>query len=89
MQNSTLPIVTLGRSLIEKIARKSGWLKRLCADTALTPSIFIQALIAAIACGQRSFRELAVEVGLLSGKTISKQGLSKRIDASAVDFVKQ
>ena len=59
------------------------------AGTALTPSIFIQALVASIACGQRSLRELAVEVGLLSGKTISKQGLSKRINASAVDFFKQ
>jgi hypothetical protein len=89
MQNSILPIIIFGRSAIDKFARQSGWLQRLGPGKALTPSIFIQALIASIACGQRSLRELAVEVGLLSGKTISKQGLSKRINASAVDFLKQ
>ena len=89
MQNSILPVVTVGRSLIEKIARRSGWLRRALPDRALTPAIFVQALVASVAAGQRSLRELAVEVGLLSGKTISKQGLPKRINAGAVEFLKQ
>jgi hypothetical protein len=89
MQNSILPVVAVGRSLIQKIARSSGWLRRASSDRALTPAIFVQALVASVASGQRSLRALAVEVGLLSGRTISKQGLSKRIDASAVKFLKQ
>jgi hypothetical protein len=89
MQNSILPIVVVGRSLIQKFARQSGWLQRADSDRALTPSIFIQALVASVCFGQRSLRELAIEVGLLSGKSISKQGLSKRINAKAVDFLKQ
>lgn len=89
MQNSILPVVALGRSIIDSFARKSGWLQRSGSDTALTPGIFIQALVASVACGHRSFRELAIEVGLLSGKTISKQGLSKRINAQSVELFKQ
>ena len=89
MQNSLLPTTTLRRSLIDKFARQSGWLRRIAPGKNLSPVIFIQALITAVACGQRSLRELAIEVGLLSGKSISKQGLSKRINASAVEFIKQ
>jgi hypothetical protein len=88
MQNSILPVLVVGRSLVEKFARKSGWLRRVGCGKALTPIIFVQALVASVATGQRSLRELAIEVGLLSGGTISKQGLSKRIDARAVEFLK-
>jgi hypothetical protein len=89
MQNSILSTAVVGRSLIQKFARGSGWLRRAGSATALTPLIFVQALLASVATGQRSLRELALEVGLLSGKTISKQGLSGRIDASAVEFLKR
>ncbi len=89
MQNSFLPNITLGRSLIDKIARRSGWLRRTVPGRALSPKIFVQAIVASVACGQRSLKALAVEVGLLSGKTISKQGLSKRINSKAVKFLKQ
>ncbi len=88
MQNSFLPNTTLTRSLLDKFARQSGWLRRVIPGQALSPKIFIQAIVASVACGQRSFKELAVEVGLLSGKTISKQGLAKRINSKAVELLK-
>lgn len=89
MQNSLLPTINLRRLLVEKFARQSGWLRRIAPDKRLSPAIFIQALVTAVACGQRSLRELAIEIGVLSGRSISKQGLSKRINASAVEFIKQ
>lgn len=88
MQNSILPIALLRRSLIDKLARSSGWLRRAHPGKPLTPVVFVQALVASVATGARSLRELAVEVGLLTGGTISKQGLSKRIDKRAVKFLK-
>ena len=89
MQNSISSLVAVGHSLIEKFARQTGWLQRTSPGKALTASILIQALIASVACGQRSLRELAIEVGLLTGKTISKQGLSKRLNAKTVELLKQ
>ncbi len=86
MKNRLLSIA-VGRSLLERFARETGWLKR--SAKVLTPSIFIQALVAAVAGGQRSLRELAIEVGLLAGRTISKQALTERIDAGAVEFVRR
>ena len=89
MQNlkSSTPLVRT--TLIEKIARRCGWLRRSNTSTGLTPAIFVQALLASIAAGRWSFRELALEAGLLTGKTISKQGFSKRANASAVELLKQ
>lgn len=46
-------------------------------------------MVAAVSSGQRSFRELAIEVGLLSGRTLSKQSLSDRMNSKAVDFFRE
>ena len=86
MQNRHLPIA-IGQPVLERLGRQTRWLQR--QSKVLTPTIFIQALVAAVASGQRSFRELAIEIGLLTGETISKQSLSERINANAVEFFKR
>jgi len=88
VKNSILPLASLGHSLIHKVARSSGWLQR-SSSSALDPVHLVQALIASVARGTISLREIAIEIGLLSSRTISKQGLSKRIDATAVRLIKQ
>jgi len=88
VKNSLLPVASLGSSIIRKIARRSGWLRRR-SQSALDPVLLVQALIASVAHGRISLREIAIEIGLLSSRTISKQGLSKRINAQAVRFIKQ
>ncbi len=87
MQNSILPSSILRRSLLDKLALSCGWVKRASTNRALSPAIFLRAMVASVASGQRSLRELASEVGLLAGRTISKQGLCGRINASAVEFL--
>lgn len=86
MQNRLLPIA-IGRSVLDRLARQTRWLQR--QSKVLTPAIFIQALVAAVSSGQRSLRELAIEIGLLTGETISKQSLAERINGNAVELLKQ
>jgi hypothetical protein len=85
MQNRLLPIARRSAKL-NKLARNSSWLIR--KPKILTPVLFVQALVACVTAGYCSLRELAIEVGLLSGKTISKQALGKRFNAKAVKFIK-
>lgn len=69
MQNRLLPIA-IGRPAIDRLARQTRWLQR--QSKRLTPTIFVQALVATVSSGQRSLRELAIEIGLLTGETMSK-----------------
>lgn len=86
MQNRLLPSF-LRPSLVSKIARSSGWLAR--KQRTFSPPVFVEALVASVSCGYCSFREIATEIGLLTGKTISKQALSERFNAKGVQFLKQ
>jgi len=73
-------------SQIIKLARRSGWHVR--EGKILTPQIFATAVVSCVSSGYCSLREIAIEVGLLTGKTISKQALSERFNASSVEFIK-
>jgi hypothetical protein len=86
VQNRLLPIA-IGRPILERLARQTRWLQR--KSRILTPAIFVQALVAAVSTGQRSLRELAIEIGLLTGETISKQSLSERINSNAVELLRR
>ena len=81
MQNRLLPIA-IGRPAIDRLARQTRWLQRQTRwlqrqSKRLTPTIFVQALVATVSSGQRSLRELAIEIGLLTGETMSKQPLAE------------
>lgn len=85
MQNRLLP--TLRRtSHITSLARRSGWLVR--KPKILSPTVFVRALVASVSAGYCSLREIATEVGLLTGATISKQALAERFTPSGVKFLK-
>lgn len=86
MQNRLLPALARP-SLINKLAHKTGWLRR--KPKRLTPLVFSQALVACVSSGHCSLREIAIEIGLLTGRTISKQALAERFNAKGVDFLKQ
>lgn len=86
MLNRLLPALRQP-SQINKFARQSGWLVR--KAKVLSPTVFIGSLLSCVSAGYCSFREIAVEIGLLNGKTISKQALSERFNANGVKFLKQ
>ena len=86
MQNRLLPIA-IGRPAIDRLARQTRWLQR--QSKRLTPTIFVQALVATVSSGQRSLRELAIEIGLLTGETMSKQSLAEGINSNAVELLKR
>jgi hypothetical protein len=77
----------IGRPAIDRLARKTRWLQR--QSKRLTPTIFVQALVATVSSGQRSLRELAIEIGLLTGETMSKQPLAEGINSNAVELLKR
>ena len=68
-----------------RLARKTGFLRR-CRK--LNPAQFLQALIVASSEAAFSFRLIALFFGLLSNERISKQAVSKRINAECVQFVR-
>jgi hypothetical protein len=86
MQNRLLPALRQP-SQINKFARQSGWLVR--KVKILSPIVFVEALISCVSSGCRSFREIAIEIGLLTGTTISKQALSERFNPRGVKFLKR
>lgn len=87
MKNSILADLALSPATIDKIARRVGWLRRRGRGPLTAPTL-VAGVVAAIAGRFCSLREIAVEVGLLSGGTVSKQGLWKRLDANAVELFK-
>jgi hypothetical protein len=86
MQNR-LPTALPQSSQINKIARETGWLTR--KRKILSPTVFVKALLSCVSCGHRSLREIAIEIGLLTEGTISKQALSERFNSKGVKFLKQ
>jgi len=83
---SLLPPLLLP-SAVTKLARETGWLAR--KQKVCSPLVFVEALVSSVSCGYRSFREIATEIGLLTGKTISKQALSERFNEKGVEFMKK
>lgn len=72
--------------VLEKIARKSGWLKRQARK--IFPIDFIRGILLAVSQCEGSFRLLATSIGLHSDETISKSALWERINPEAVEFYK-
>jgi len=75
-------------SLIDFIARKTGWLKR--KARAISPSSFIKSLLVSVATGDCSMRTIAIEAGILSESagTVSKQSIDERLNSRGVEFIK-
>ena len=76
-------------SLIDSIARKTGWLKR--KARAISPISFVKSLLVSVATGDCSMRAIAIEAGILSesGGTVSKQSIDERLNSSGVEFIKE
>jgi hypothetical protein len=81
-----LPTALRQPSQINKLARRSGWLVR--KAKVLTPHAFATALLSCVSSGYCCLREIAIEVGLLTGGSISKQALAERFNARSVEFLK-
>jgi len=81
---SLLPPLLLP-STVTKLARETGWLAR--KQKICSPPVFVEALVSSVSCGFRSFREIAIEIGILTGKTISKQALSERFNEKGVELI--
>ncbi|MEM1295185.1 MAG: IS4 family transposase [Verrucomicrobiota bacterium] len=73
-------------SKLNALARITGFLKRQAKK--LTPAVFIQAVLVCAASGRCTFRDLATEIGILTGFTYSRQALWERIGSASVDFLK-
>jgi len=86
VQNRLLPTF-LRPPLIAKIACSPHWPVR--KQRVFYPQVFVEALISSVSCGYCSFRGIATEVGLPTGKTISKQALNERSNSKGVQFLKQ
>lgn len=86
MQNRLLPLLRRP-SRIYTLARRSGWLAR--KPKVLSPAVFVSSLIASVSSGYCSLREIATEIGLLTGTTISKQALAERFNAKGVKFLRK
>lgn len=69
------------------LAKKTGWMQRTAKK--ITPLHFLTASLLLISQPQISLTVLAVLLGLLSGKTVSKQGVDERLDRSAVALLKE
>jgi hypothetical protein len=84
-QRGSTSKLPLSSCQLNVLARKSGFLVRKARK--LTPGVLIKALVATVSSGGRTLRELALEVGLQRGETLSRRGLWKRLGEGAATFV--
>lgn len=72
---------------IRRIARRSGFMKR--RPKKIEPNIFLQALVHMTVIPFFSMRTLAIQVGLLSHKVVSKVAVFLRMTPAVGDFVRE
>lgn len=85
-QRGSTSSLKLSSRKIGALARTSRFVIR--RGKKLCPAVFLKALVVCVATGRCTFRELATEIGLLTGESISRQGLWQRTGARAGAFVR-
>lgn len=75
------------KAIIRKIAKSSGFMLR--AVRKISPYHFVSGFLLSVCNGQTSFQAWAIQISILSGQTVSKQGLSDRIHARATVYAQQ
>jgi Transposase DDE domain len=75
------------KSVINRIGKRSGFVQRRCKK--ISAYHFVIGFIISCCNGNRTFSEWALQIGLLSGTTVSKQGLFERVHAACAIFAKQ
>ena len=72
-------------SLLEEIARQSGFVRR--KPRKITPGGFLHSCLLAVSSGAVSLRRQAIFLGFMEGATLSKQGLHHRMGQAALPFL--
>lgn len=72
---------------LERLGKKSGFVQRI--STKITPFAFVAAFIDCCTKRTHSFSGWAAAIGAITGKTLSKQALHERMNASAVQLAKE
>lgn len=75
------------KSAINKIGKQSGFVQRKAKK--ITPFHFVIGFLISCCKGQNTFAGWALQIGLLRRRSVSKQGVFDRIDASTVAFAKE
>jgi hypothetical protein len=75
------------KSVITRIGKRSGFVQR--KSKKISAYHFVVGFIISCCNGNSTFGEWALQIGLLSGKSVSKQGVFDRLHASTVLFAKQ
>lgn len=75
------------KSVITSIGKRSGFVQRKCKK--ISAYHFVIGFIISCCNGNATFSEWALQIGLLSGKSVSKQGLFSRVHAASSTFAKQ
>jgi len=71
---------------IKKIAKTSGYIQR--RSFAIHPASFIIGFMKMVSKQRNTYADWATEIGLLEGRTISKQSMFERMKPQTKDFVK-
>lgn len=72
------------KSVINKVGKQCGFVQRKAKK--ITPYHFVLGFLSCCCKGQSTFAGWAVQIGLLSGRSVSKQGVFDRIHAQAGAF---
>jgi len=75
------------KSVITRIGKRSGFVQR--KPKKISAYHFVVGFIISCCIGNYTFSEWAFQIGLLSGKRVSKQGVFDRLHASTTVFAKQ
>lgn len=75
------------KSVITRIGKRSGFVQR--KSKKISAYHFVVGFIISCCNGNNTFSEWAFQIGLLSGKRVSKQGVFDRLHAGATAFAKQ
>ena len=75
------------KSVINRIGKRSGFVQRKCKK--ISAYYFVLGFIISCCKGSNTFNEWALQIGLLRGKSVSKQGVFDRLHAGATAFAKQ
>lgn len=75
------------KSVITRIGKRSGFVQR--KSKKISAYHFVIGFIISCCNGNSTFSEWALQIGLLSGKSVSKQGVFDRLHAAATTFAKQ
>ena len=75
------------KSVINRIGKRSGFVQR--KSKKITAYHFVVGFLMSCCNGNSTFSEWALQISLLSGKRVSKQGVFDRLHGSATAFARQ